>query len=136
MTQQASETKHLTAPEAVERLAAQWASQCDCNIETTPCMAEDGCRLELNTAATLRALSSALEVTKAERDKYFRAYSLVSDECEEEYNRAATADAKLKEAVRMGKTMSRFISGDPTQRGVHAAHEFRAFLASIEGDKP
>ena len=45
------------------------------------------------------------------------------------------AESMLKEAVRMGETMSLFISGDPTQRGVQAAYEFRAFLASM-GDKP
>ena len=121
-----SKAKDLT-PEAVERLAEKLMAPAD--------------RFYLgygqNAAATLRALSAALE---AERDK--------------EHDRAEAAEVKLKEAVDTAKQAIDVIASvqdykqpdDPTEENAltmceHEVFDFdvesaRAFLASLEGDKP
>jgi len=75
------------------------------------------------------------EVVEAKFEQAKALYLETLDRVVDAENELATLKAELAEARRLGATMSRFISGDSTERGVHAAHEFRAFLArSISGN--
>ena len=104
-------TPDLTSPEAVERLARHTEDASDNEYPY--------CQL---IGAALRALSAELEAAEMSA-KHWHARAKAA-----EAERDALK-AELAQARRLGATMSRFISGDSTEMGVHAAHEFRAFLA-------
>ena len=114
----------LTAPEAVERLARHTEAACKCEFG------------DLNVSATLRALSAERDEALNQLGSARHSVDVLERRVADMLARSEAAEAKLKEALRMGKIMSLFINGDSTQRGVQAAYDFRAFIASIEGDKP
>ena len=100
----------LTAPEAVKRFAQMLETDAS-DQHTQPCemtglLSDD----EYEIAATLRALSAALEAEKV---------------------RAEAAEAKLKKAVEVARFCAR---ADVTV--IEKGNRARAFLASLEGDKP
>ena len=116
----------LTAPEAVERLVQHYDNAND----HLPNPSEN------LTAVTLRALSAEREALITARDMMGRLW-------EKEKARAEASDAKLKEAVAVLRHVVEEYGEfrkDEYDRGVapldDEIYEARAFLASLEGDKP
>lgn len=85
----------MTDEELIERLRAV----CTCNIDSTPCMAEDDCRDALAAAARIEQLVAANEALLAERKKDHANINLKADFIDKTINQLAEADAKLAKAV-------------------------------------
>ena len=110
----------LTAPEAVERLAARLYTSQQPSI---------GQRRSI--AATLRALSAALEKVGVERDEWKRSYEVCALDTITLTHRAESAEAKLKESVSVLKDMRDDKTG--YRHAVHFRRRAAVYLASIEG---
>ena len=129
-----TDTQDLTAPEAVEL----WHEEIHGMKSGSALFEGQQEYVRYEDYATLSAAldRATLRATVAERRvrQERQRGDILSARAEASEAERDALKAELADARRLGATMSGFISGDSTERGVHAAHKFRAFIARHQKD--